>query len=141
MIDRENIALVELCKLMAAQAALSHKLYLQQPYLGVTYEASQIEEFFSISEGEIELYTLRDQLYVCAPKPALDAVLEVDRKFRDWKVNFPREDDHSDNAKSKHIEKVSKFKFVHENMLIAMRNELVGQKQMPWPKAILDFLK
>jgi hypothetical protein len=133
-VDRVTVSQVELRKLMSAYAALSHRLFLKQPYFGVEYSEAEINDFFSISDEEIELYTLRDQLYVCAPTSVLDSVLICDRKFRDWKMAFPKNPHIDEQTRNEFVEIISEFKFAHERMLAAMRNELVGQNKLPWPE-------
>ncbi|MCE8508767.1 hypothetical protein KBY28_09945 [Ruegeria pomeroyi] len=132
-VDRETAALSELRELLSRYAVLSHKLFLKQPYRDQEYDPKELDSFFSISDEEIELYTLRDQIYVTAPSPVVDAVLDCDAKFRNWKISFPGSNVADEQVIEESRQASTEFKFAHEKMLLAMRQEISSHNKMPVP--------
>ena len=122
-VDRKTAALLELRASLSKYAALSHALFLKQPYIGDEEDTEKQTEFFSISDAEIELYTLRDQIYFTAPKNIVDAVLECDRAFRDWKIAFPKLNETQSQENEDFMKKIMNFKSKRERMLLTFREE------------------
>jgi len=125
IVDRETAALSELRTLLSRYAVLSNTLFLKQPYVGVETSQEDLSAFYTISDGEIELYTIRDQIYICAPDAVVNAVLNCDKCYRDWKVAYTEESDDGDRSaqREKVMDAVSKFRFAHHKMLLSMREE------------------
>ena len=122
-VDQKTVVLADLREALSRYAALSHSLFLRQPYIGDDNNEQKLADFFSISDAEIDLYALRDQIYITAPSEIVDAVLDCDRAFRDWKISFPKSTEVSDEKKLE-VEKTSaEFRLKHRQMLIIFRSE------------------
>lgn len=139
-VDRETVSLQEMRGLLSRYAVLSHRLYLKQPYRGVEYSEMQLDEFFNISDDEIELYTLRDQIYVTAPEKVRNSVLKCDGAFRAWKQSFPQYGETDSGKINFAREKSSDFKFSHEAMLIVMRSEFNAHNQIQLPTVLKNLI-
>lgn len=123
-VDRETSVLSEQRQLYAKYVAASKAQYLSQPWRGVQYTQQELDSFFEISEKEIELYGLRDQIFLIAPDSVVDAMDAFDTAFREWKVAFPR-DETPTEEQIKHAEDKSQvLRDDYHLMLEAMRKNL-----------------
>ena len=138
-LDRQAQANIELRDLATKYATVSHTLFLQQPYVGEELSEVEIKTFYGISDLEIELYTLRDQIYVAAPKRVVDAVLHCDQAFRKWKITFPEIGNQEAAMLASGREATTNFKFSHENMLLVLRSEFEAMDRAKAPLWLLDL--
>ena len=139
-IDRKTVTLTDLRAALSKYAALSHSLFLKQPYAGEENSDEKLNDFFAISDAEIELYTLRDHIDFTAPDIIVEAVLDCDSAFRAWKIAFTRSSDLSVDEKAAIQSAATDFKFKHERMLLTFRAEFESHTKFAGQDYIENFL-
>jgi len=130
LIDRETVIHSELRALYAKYAGALRKVFLSQPYQDGKHSPEELDRFYSISDEEIEIYVLRDQIYLLAPQDVVNSVLACDKAFRDWKIAFPQPGSAQPEAMAEAREKTSQFRSAQNEMLEVMRNSLAQQIQV-----------
>ncbi len=93
MIDRETVLQNEQRTLFARYVSITRAHFLSQPFKGQEYSPEYLQGFFSVSDSEKEIYSVRDQIFLLASPEVFEAVRKHDEAFRDWKVSFPEAND------------------------------------------------
>ena len=136
-IDRETVLMSEQRQLFAKYISCLNSHFLSQPYLGVQNDESSVRDFYSISSGEIEIYGLRDQIFLIAPLPVIAHMELCDNAFRDWKRSFTTTDSNDPDGKATVMAAMKEFK----KAKILLMNEMRETLQRHGSDSLLDELK
>jgi hypothetical protein len=134
-IDRQSAILADRRKLYAEYIASAKRLYLSQPFADGNDPPEKQSDWLGMSKAEVELYVLRDQIFLLAPPSTVNAVVKHDESFRKWKIcfsNFSK----GDAEKVQLEEEYRAMRADYLSMLKVMRQELETHAAQPIMKLL-----
>lgn len=140
LVERETALQDKQRELFARYLTLTNEHFLSQPYKGAEYSKEELDEFFGISEAEIEFYSIRDELALISSDRIYDAINKHDEKFRAWKVSFPRETEKSTEVEQRAKFADAEYRNSRHELIGIMRLELVDHQSFRFPKRVRNWV-
>lgn len=126
LIEREAEQQKELRRLYTEYTSALKFHEMSQPFIGDENIDEKAKKFRSLSVEEIQIYALRDQIYLLGSTSVTIALVECDRKFRDWKIAFNTEYTTDERGKGRVQQAFLVYREQYEALLEAMKRDLIA---------------